>query len=489
MTTTASTGPRLSARTRELARLALDGAFGRALVDLPLTLDGRDGLSPARRRAEGIRLIAQQAPVRILPGERLVGAATLLASTQHVLPIYECGALTLPSVSHLTPGFDEALRIGYAGLRAQIDARLADAADLDDAGIDFLQAMRVCLDAAAVWHRRYLEALDELIAPSGGEERAHWQAVRDGLARVPEHPPATFREAVQALWFAFAFQRLCGNWPGLGRVDAMLGPYLARDLAAGRITLEEARELLAHFWIRGCDWIGAGGFANGSGDAQFYQNVVLGGIDADGAEVTNPVTWLILDVVEELRISEFPIAVRVSARTPDALFRRIAEVQRLGGGIVAIYNEDLIIRALVRFGYPEREARRFANDGCWEILIPGETTFSYRSIDVLRCVLQALGVTDDGPVPDYPDFDSCYAAFRARLAACVDEHHREADAYALRWFDEPLASLLVKDCIARGRSLHNRGARYSVCAPTPVACPTRATTCWRCSGWCTRNNG
>lgn len=457
---------RLSEETHELAWQALDGTWGRALVDLPLTLDGRPDLaelSEAMRRAHGIKLIAEQAPVRVLPGERIVGAITLQAATKHVLPIYERGELVYPSVSHLTLAFDEVLKVGYRGLRQQIEWRLARGG-LDDAGVDMLHAMLLCLDAADIWHRRYLEELDARIAGSEGEEQRRYRQVRDVLSRVPENPPVTFHEAVQALWFAFAFQRLCGNWPGIGRIDEMLGPYLQRDLAEGRITLDEARELIAHFWIRGCDWAGIG-YEKGSGDAQYYQNIVLSGIDVDGNDVTNEVTGLVLDVVEELRISEFPIAVRISERTPDWLLRRIAEVQRLGGGIVAVYNEDLIIRALVRFGYHEREARCFANDGCWEIQIPGETKFSYAAIDLLPLLQDTMGLTGDDPPPVYPDFESLYAAFRSRLAARMRDFHEEADSFALGWFDEPLMSLIVKDCIEKGRSLNNRGARYTVRAP------------------------
>ena len=139
------------------------------------------------------------------------------------------------------------------------------------------------------------------------------------MERVPEQPPRTFYEAVQALWEFWEFQRLCGNWSGLGRVDKMLGPFLERDLQAGRITLDGARDLLAHFWIKGAEWIGSDNWSVGtSGDAQFYQNVVLGGVDEEGREVTNPVTYLVLDIVEETHISDFPVAVRVNRTHPGA---------------------------------------------------------------------------------------------------------------------------------------------------------------------------
>ncbi|MHB9133459.1 MAG: pyruvate formate lyase family protein [Armatimonadota bacterium] len=478
MTLTQNTLPRLSTTTHALAQRALVGEWGRALVDMPLTLDGRDDLadaSPERRYAECIKLIAEQAPTRITPGERIVGATTLARAPFHAIPVYAGGNPAFGSVSHLTLGFDYALKVGYRGLREEVLARQRQGG-LDAQGEELLNAMLICLDAAATWHRRYLDLLDELISTSIGEEQAQYRQVCDNLRTVPENPPTTFAEAVQALWFLFAFQRHCGNWPGIGRIDDMLGPFLQRDLAKGRITLDEARELLAHFWIKGCEWIGAQNWFGGSGDAQYYQNIVLAGVDADGNDITNEVTYLVLDVVEELRISDFPIAVRINRHTPERLLRRIAEVQRLGGGIVAVYNEETVLDAMTRFGYPLPEARRFANDGCWEVQIPGETCFTYRPFDTLALVQQVLGVTSEGDPADFPDFESLYAAFRQRMAETVAQIHRDADTFALHGPPSVLVDLLERDCIAQARGYHNRGARYNVVSPHAGGLPDAANS-------------
>ena len=463
-------GPRLQlcSATRHLAEQALSGEWGRSLVDLPLHLDESDplrGSSDELRYARCIALIAERAPLRIVPGERIVGSATLQQATYHQVPVYQQGRPVFSSTSHVTLGFDDVLQVGYRGLRQRIAERTARGG-LDPRGMELLRAMTICLDAAAVWHRRYMEALDDLIATAPPDERRHYKRVRDVLSRVPEHPPATFCEAVQSLWFMFSFQRLCGNWPGIGRIDEMLGPYLQRDLDAGRLTLDEAREVLAHFWIKGCEWVGAKCWSLGSsGDAQFYQNVVLGGINAVGQDVTNEVTYLILDVVEALRIGDFPIAVRIGPHTPERLLRRIAEVQRRGGGIVAVYNEPLIIESLVGFGYDLAEARRFANDGCWEIQVPGKTAFIYRPFDTLAILQKVLGVTQEEVLPDYADFESLYAAFRSQLAAQISAIHREADAFAADGRPSTLVSLFTRDCIEKGRGYYERGARYTVFSP------------------------
>jgi len=420
-----------------------------------------ESITPNRHYALALLAIAEHAPLRIIEGEKLAGAATLLEATLHTTPLTGFG-----STSHTTIGFESVLNTGYRGLRDKITRRL-EQGKLDAKATDLLQAMITCLDAAAIWHRRYVAELEERIANSAGPQRENYQQVLASLINVPENPPATFREAVQSLWMMWSFQRLCGNWSGIGRIDKMLGPYLEKDLADGSITLDEARELLAHFWIKGCEWIVPDTeLPPGSGDAQYYQNIILAGVDRDGNDVTNSVTYLILDIVEELHISDFPIAVRVSSRTPDTLFRRIAEVQRLGGGIVSIYNEDLVIRALVRFGYPVEEARDFTNDGCWEVLIPGKTAFGYWPFDTLQILQAALGLDADGAsTPTYPDFESLYEAFLARLADTLEDIHRQIDGQFIDGIPAPLLSLFVDDCIENARGYHDRGPRYTVIAP------------------------
>jgi len=671
---------RLSAITHELAARALSGEHGKGMGRADFRLDPASvvGCSLDKRYAYACKLVAERAPIRILPGERIVGSATLLEGAYHSTPVLNCG-----STSHTTIGFDRVLKMGYRGLRRQIEARLArggfeesasdglmriesgpspetlgirccfdgqawaeavardeydvppltvecwakvdsaerfnvlvlnrnkdsanhwelytqggtgyfaayvpgcspqelvstrsvadgswhhlamryapdnlslyvdgecvasqaitapshpdsafglvyiggypleglgcngvigdvrvwkgilpvqadlggmntsgsalvgfwtpyqgesgvmwqEMSDLRNSakivahhgGRDFLESMLLCLDAATIWHGRYMAALQELAEASTGDTRANYLAVADRLRNVPENPPESFGEAVQSLWFMYAFQRLMGNWSGIGRIDEMLGPYLKRDLDSGRITLDEARELLAHFWIKGCEWIGANPWV-GSGDAQFYQNIILAGIDADGNEVTNEVTYLVLDIVEELHISDFPIAVRLNRNTPNRLLRRIAEVQRHGGGIVAVYNEETVIEGLVKFGYPVREARCFTNDGCWEVLIPGKTVFSYVPFDMLAILHRTLGLNEGPgrPKPEFADFESLYAAFLKNLEKQLDDFNRIADGAWKNGAPTPLLSLFVEDCIERARGYYSRGPRYCVLAP------------------------
>lgn len=452
---------RLPQVTRELAARYLSGEFGKEMRESDFTLEEQaQQLPPNLKYAAAIELIARHAPLRILPGERLAGAATLKEASYHATPVLREG-----STSHTTIGFEKLLRVGCRGLRAEIEARLA-AGNLDASQEEYLQSMRICLDAAGIWHQRYMDALEQEIAATSDEgERRNYQEVLESLRRVPEEPPTNYREAVQSLWFGWSFQRLAGNWSSIGRIDKMLGSFLQHDLEAGAITLDDARDLLAHFWLKGCEWVFGAATSPGSGDAQFYQNVILAGVDEQDNYITNDVTYLVLDIVEELHISDYPIAVRVSDRTPERLWRRIAEVQRCGSGIVSIYNDDLVVRALTRFGYSPEDARNFTNDGCWETLIPGQTAFGYAPFDMLGVIQDILKIRTDEPVPEFATFDDLLAAFSAGVKQIVEGVYN----WDLGAFNghppAPLLSLLVDDCIQNARDYYQGGPRYSAMAP------------------------
>lgn len=447
---------RLSRHIHELADEGFSGKWGHDLVnpDWDFSEVNEAGVDAQIRYGRAALSVAKNAPLRFLPGELVVGSASLLPAALHQIPCMNGTG----SVSHTTLGFERVLNMGYKGLREEIDERLSRGG-LDQQGLDLLEGMKMSIDAALIWNKRHVDALESMKVGASKEDAERYSMQIQTLSRVPENPPTSFREAVQMLWSLYCFHRLMGNWSGLGRVDRMLGGFLEADLKKGDITIDEARELIAHFWVKGMEWIGVG---NPSGDAQFYQNVILGGIDKNCREVTNDVTYLILDVVEELHISDYPIAVRIGDKTPEKLFRRIAEVQKFGGGIVSVYNENTVIDGLTKFGYPLEEAREYTNDGCWECIIPGKTTFIYWPSDMVPVLNQALKL-DTGEALSDNDFDSLYARFVKCLEADVKIRQDVLDnEYLNPEIPCALVSMFVEGCVESGRSYYNRGSKYSV---------------------------
>ena len=457
---------RLSEETRRFAYDSLNCKYGKETEPTPaVTMDhveGFDALSPLEKYNLIIREIAEKAPVRICEGEKISGSASLGDSIRHMVPATKGGRGIFYSVSHLTTDFETVLTKGVTEIRAQAERSLAMYADTERE--PFIRSCLSCLDSMEIWRNRYLDAL------RGREEyRANYEA----LSRVPFEKPKSFYEAVQSLWFTFAFLRLCGNWPGIGRIDWLLGPYLEEDLASGKLTPEEAREILAHFFIKGCEWIRGGDY--GSGDAQHYQNLVIGGRDGEGKDITNAVTYLVLDIIEELGIGDFPTTVRLHSGTPRELLHRVAEVMRYGGGVLAVYNEELIYRSLSEYGYPSEDVWKFANDGCWEVQIPGMTNFGYHPFDGLQ-ILQNRTLKGYGEDVAFDSFEALYTAYLADLRSSVEEIvgfycglMRGKDACG-NWIwqeDTPctVVSLFEGGCVESGRSYLEGGAVYNVRSP------------------------
>ncbi len=408
-----------------------------------------------------IRMIAEYAPIRICKGERISTSATLGDSIDHKVPVRIDNELVFLGISHLTVDFQKVLDIGINGISAQI--KVSKDTKKDNYEIRFLESCESCIESFRIWLDRYIRMLSD----EGGYERNI-----NSLSNVPFSPPKSFHEAVQSIWAVFAFCRLCGNWPGIGRIDMMLGKYLKDDLEKGTINIEEAREILAHFFIKGCEWVCGGDYV--SGDAQHYQNLVLAGVDKDGNDITNDVTYLVLDIIEELGISDFPTTVRISENSPKSLIERVSDVIRYGGGTLAIYNEDLIINALCAHGYPLNEARNFANDGCWEVQIPGKTYFGYTPFDALS-ILQQQTLDRYSTEVEFTSFEELYKCYISHLKEQVSFIHKERKARlkhksknSFIWNESvpcTVISIFEEGCIRRGRSYTDGGTDYTVISP------------------------
>ena len=441
---------RLSEATRRFAYDSLNHVYGLDTKKTPCVfldhIQNFKELSALEQYDAAIYEIAAKAPLRIVPGELLSGAATLGDAISHFVPARYEEKNFCYSVSHVTLGFDFAVAEGMDAVEARIRRNMAKS------NTRVFESMLRGIDAMRLWHKRYIEELQNM--PDNKSLKA--------LKEVPFAPPKNFHQAVQSLWFLFAFTRLCGNWSGIGRIDQILGPYLKEDLAKGTLTLDQAREILAHFFIKGCEWICGGNY--GSGDAQHYQNIVLAGVDEEGNDGTNEVTYLVLDIIEELGIGDFPLAVRLNTHTPQRLLKRCAEVLRHGGGILAFYNEDTVLQALTSSGYPLQMARRFANDGCWEVQIPGDTCFTYIPFDGLF-ILQHETLRDYITAPDFSTFEDLYGAYIRDLKAAVERLVASYGGKVCRHSADSIAALFEKGCIESGRAYADLGPKYNVLSP------------------------
>lgn len=456
---------RLSEKTRAFAYESLGHKYGLMTRETPAVsldeINGFEGFSPLQKYDAAILNIAKEAPLRICGGELISGAATLGLGIKHLVPATYKGEPVFQSLSHLTVDFETVVFRGTDSIRKKALEAYERYRGTDRE--EFAKSCLDCLDALDIYHGRYLDALK-----AKGYEKNY-----ENLLTVPKKPAETFYQAVQSIWFVFSFLRLCGNWPGIGRIDKFLYPFYKKDIERGVLTKDGAREILAHFFIKGCEWICGGDY--GSGDAQHYQNLVIAGVDEDGEDITNDVTYLILDIIEETGISDFPTTVRLSKNSPEKLYRRVAEVMRLGGGVLAVYGEDTVLKAMTEYGYPLKDARRFANDGCWEVQVPGETNFCYIPTDFLQ-ILQKNTLKSYDKSVNFDSFEALYSAYLCDVRAFAENlllsvlKNNTPECINGEWVWRKnipctVISLFERDCVSRGLSYLEGGAVYNVISP------------------------
>ena len=371
--------------------------------------------------------------------------------------------------NHSIRDYAKVLRLGYAGIRREVDAEMA-ALNLTDPTFpqkeNFWRAALLVCDAGIRLGQRYA-ALAAAMAEAAETDAEHsrLRLLADTCARVPAEGARTLHEAVQALWLAHLLT--CAedgiNANGLGRLDQMLFPYYQADLAAGRTTPAAARELLAEL------------------SCKLYleydvQATTLGGVDADGHDAVNDLSYLILAATRDVDFIR-PLSVRLHAETPPAFLRQCVEMIAHGGGIPFLFNDTCFIPALVEHGITLADARDYAPIGCIELTIPGKANPHAVSawFNLLACVVLAIFDGKDplsgrqlgphtGTLAEHPTFDAFFAAYRLQVAALAREmvYLTNRGELSQREFGPlPCWSTLTDACIARGRDITDGGAIYN----------------------------
>jgi len=346
-----------------------------------------------------------------------------------------------------------------------------------------LRAMDIAADAILIFAQRHAEALEALAAGERDPDRA---AELRGMARicrrVPAHAPQTFHEALQCYWFVHVGVITELNpWDSFnpGRLDQHLWPFYQHDLAEGRLDEERARELLQAFWIKFHNHPAppkVGVTAEESGTYTDFTLINVGGVKADGTDAVNDLTFLILDVIEEMRLVQPGSMVQVSKKNPDRLLRRAARVIRTGFGQPSLFNTDAVVQELLRQGKSLEDARRGGCSGCVEAGAFGREAYFLSGYFNLPKVLEItlhngrdprtgkrIGI-ETGDPRGFASFDELLAAYRRQLQHFIDIKVRGnnlIEGLYARHMPVPFLSLLIDDCIARGRDYHNGGARYN----------------------------
>jgi trans-4-hydroxy-L-proline dehydratase len=349
--------------------------------------------------------------------------------------------------------------------------------------LEELKAMDISCDAAILFAERHAELAEQLAKKEGNPQRkTELNKIAEVCRWVPAHAPRTLWEAIQMYWFMHlgTITELNG-WDAMnpGHFDQHLEPFYNRELANGSLTREEAKELLSCFWIKVNNHPAppkVGITARESGTYNDFTNINIGGVRRDGSDGVNDVSYLMLEIVEELHILQPGNSIHVSSRTADRFLKAGCKVIRQGHGYPSVFNPDVYILEMLRQGKSIEDAREGGCSGCIEVGAFGKEAYvltGYLNVPkILEVTLnngidpvtgKMAGIVTGNPL-EFKSFDELYAAFLKQLHFIVDQKVRVSnyiDRMFAKYAPAPLLSVLIDDCIAKGRDYYNAGPRYN----------------------------
>lgn len=398
--------------------------------------------------------------------------------------------------AHVAMDYRKLLHKGIAGIRREIEDSRAGLALTDPDYPRRAPFYRACLEVCdgmllfAERHRKL--ALATAAAETNPARKAELERMAAILERVPLHPAATFREAMQAFWFMQVIPQIEANGFSItpGRFDQYMWPYLQKDLAEGRITLDEAQELVDMIFLKVCEIMRVDNAAAAEINAGYAsgQNIAVGGIDENGDDATNLLSYICLAANYHIRLHQPNFTVRLHKNTPREFLERTVESISCGNGMPQVLNDGLIVESLLRHGIPLAEARDYIPVGCDEITAHrhwGRCNGGYVNFaKVLELTLgggrdimhgkqagleaPSLGAETFGDFLALFDRQMDYAVGLQACEANITDHvHRDI-------LPLPFVSVFLDDCVARGMDVTEGGAHYNTTGLVGVGTATCA---------------
>ena len=346
-----------------------------------------------------------------------------------------------------------------------------------------LKAMKICAEALINFSKRYRNYLLELAEKEKDNERKSELINLAGICdRVPENKPESFHEAVQYYWFVhLGVITELNTWDSFnpGRLDQHLYPFYKHDIEKKILTKEKAKEILQSFWIKFHNQPAppkVGVTAQESNTYTDFCLINLGGVTEEGEDAVNELTYLILDVIEEMRLLQPSSMVQVSKKNPDLFIRRALKIIKTGFGQPSIFNTDSIIQELLRQGKSIIDARNGGASGCVETGAFGKESYiltGYFNIPkILEITLhngidprtgKLIGI-ETGDSLKFKTYKELFEAFRKQLNYFIDIKIKGNIIIERLWaqyLPAPFLSILVDDCISNGKDYNSGGARYN----------------------------
>ncbi|MFX1457265.1 MAG: pyruvate formate lyase family protein [Promethearchaeota archaeon] len=444
--------------------------YNRALIDVPLPKEDMDELKneivpfwkdktvAARKREYWKKAGLIETGARLSPRGRVQSGTDLFAAAA--------------GQGHVIPGYRRVLKMGFRGIEKMAQEGLTKLKETDekyDQRKDFYESVIVAAKAVCDYSNRYADLAIKMAENASETRNAELLDIAERTRRVPALPPRTFREALQSVWMTNVVMEMsygAGNIFSQGRVDEYLYPYYVADLAEERITYQEALELVEEYLVKLGSVVIAG-----------QNNVTIGGLDKDGNDATNDVSYMFLEAVANVKSLMNTISIRISSKTPRDFLKRTIEAFKYTAGM-GIHNDEILVPQLHNTGYSLEDARDYSLVGCVEPHGTGND-FSYTAGNIVQIATLLNMALNEGrtiysgnktvgaktpPAKTFKSFEDVKKAYVDQLKFAIDLTVKKAelkDKVFAEYLPSPLLSSTIEGCLESGMDATRNGAKYN----------------------------
>ena len=386
--------------------------------------------------------------------------------------------------AHLAVDYEQLLKIGLVGYEKRVRQLKAELDLCVPENIDkyvFYKAVLIVIEAVKTYADRFSLLAQEMAENAQSHRKDELLEISNICSKVPYEPASSFKEAIQLVWFIQLILQIESNGHSLsyGRFDQYMYPYLKADLEKGVITDEEAVELLTNLWIKTLtiNKVRSQAHTFSSAGSPMYQNVTIGGQTPDKKDAVNKLSFLVLKSVAQTRLPQPNLTVRYYNGLNKEFLDECIEVMKLGTGMPAFNNDEIIIPSFIDLGVKEEDAYNYSAIGCVETAVPGKWGYRCTGMSYQNFPRILLAVMNDGvDVTSGKRFVKGYGYFRdmksfEELQDAWDKSIREitrlsvivenaVDLASERDVPDILCSTLTQDCIGRGKTIKEGGAVY-----------------------------
>ena len=386
--------------------------------------------------------------------------------------------------AHLAVDYRTVLEVGLEGYRKRTLHEKANLDLTEPESIDkyqFYNAILIVLDAVQTYAERFSALAKQLAETATPERKAELLEISRICAKVPNQPVETFQEAVQSVWFIQLILQIESNGHSLsyGRFDQYMYPYLKSDLEKGNISEAKAVELLTNLWIKSLtiNKVRSQAHTFSSAGSPLYQNVTIGGQTRDKKDAVNKLSYLVLRSVAQTKLPQPNLTVRYHSGLDNDFMNECIEVMKLGFGMPAFNNDEIIIPSFEKIGVTEEDAYDYSAIGCVETAVPGKWGYRCTGMSYMNFPKILMIAMNDGIDPvSGKRFVKGYGHFKEmksfeELQDAWDKTVRELTRMSVivenaidigleREVPDVLCSALTEDCIGRGKTLKEGGAVY-----------------------------